>query len=70
MGLYDWTRPTSPLRQLGYRIALLLLLVGLGLEIGGIAGRDIWFAFSGLLVIALGATVAVKSAWRSIRSRP
>jgi hypothetical protein len=69
MGLYDWRRPGSPLSRLGYRIALLLLLVGAGLEIGGIVGQDVWFAFSGLLVIALGATVAVKSAWRSIRAR-
>ena len=55
--------------QLGYRIALLLLLIGVGLEIGGIAGQDVWFAFSGLLVIALGVTVAFKSAWRSTKSR-
>jgi hypothetical protein len=70
MGFQDWTRPGSPLRTLGYRIALLLCLIGVGLEIGGIAGQDVWFAFSGLVVIALGAAVAIKFAWRSTKSRP
>jgi hypothetical protein len=43
----------------------MLLLVGAGLEIGGVASRDLWFALSGLLVIALGATLVFKTAWRA-----
>ena len=62
---YRWRRPRPSKRRVRYRIALLLLLVGAGLEIGGVAGRDIWFAFSGLMVIALGATLVFKTAWRA-----
>jgi hypothetical protein len=63
---YRWRRPTRPpKRGVRYRIALLLLLVGAGLEIGGVASRDLWFALSGLLVIALGATLVFKTAWRA-----
>ena len=61
---YRW-RPRPPKRNVRYRIALLLLLVGLGLEIGGLLSRDVWFAFAGLLVLALGATLVFKIAWRA-----
>jgi hypothetical protein len=62
---YRWRRPRPSKRGVRYRIALLLLLAGAGLEIGGVASRDVWFAFSGLMVIALGATLIFKTAWRA-----
>ena len=63
---YRWRRPQGrPSARVRYRIALLLLLAGAGLEIGGVASRDLWFAFSGLMVIALGATLVFKTAWRA-----
>jgi hypothetical protein len=63
--IYRWRRPRPSRLRLRYRIALLLLLAGLGLEIGGVASRDVWIAFSGLIVIALGATLVFKTAWRA-----
>jgi hypothetical protein len=63
MGTYDWRRPKPPARHVGYRLALLLLLVGLGLEVGGIVGQDVKFALSGLGVIVLGTVVTLRSAW-------
>jgi hypothetical protein len=63
--IYRWRRPGPSRRRLRYRIALLLLLAGAALEIGGIASRDVWFAFAGLMVIALGATLVFKTAWRA-----
>lgn len=62
---YRWRRPRPPERGLRYRIALLLLLAGAGLEIGGVAIRDVWFALFGLIVIALGALLVFKTAWRA-----
>lgn len=61
---YRWRRRT-PKRGMRYRIGLFLLLTGLALEIGGVVSLDIWFAFSGLVVIALGALLVFKTAWRA-----
>jgi hypothetical protein len=63
--VYRWRRPRPSKLRVRYRIGLLLLLAGAGLEIGGVLSRDVWFAFSGLVVIALGALLVIKTAWRA-----
>jgi hypothetical protein len=63
---YRWRRPRPSRRRVRYRIGLLLLLAGAGLEIGGVVSRDLWFAAAGLIVLALGATLVIKTAWRAI----
>jgi len=62
---YRW-RPGPSARRVRYRIGLLLLLAGLALEIGGVVSRDLWLAVAGLIVIALGAALVIKTAWRAI----
>lgn len=65
MDAYRVRAPKPANRVIGYRLALLLILIGVGIEAGGIFNQDVWFAFSGLVIIALGAIIAYKSAWRA-----